>query len=554
VWGYTHLNSPIASAIAAGASQIIFYANLSAWFRAQRNASGGALDDVAAVDTDCCTLVVGGGASASAAYPELSSLHVPPLQIARLLARNTGVNGGYARGDSIEHNGCMPVLTTAPSPPHRYARGDSIELTLRTRTDRAGFAVGEMISRDELDELLVFSPATALGPDERAVAGVWRDACTLLLVAGNGRARAPCLACKCSTRRPLFRTGNTTGLEHAPRTAEFTVRLRDDVHELKDARRRLQTGSVAVSPPLEGTFGAAEGYAGRSDPLRAVLHENAVRRFEPPPAHASAHHGALSSPQVRRFEQPPAPYDPPYGLGPLPWHTPIRYDPTRNRSSECDADYIHSPDALMKHAEYEGGEYVRERTLPTWSLDEASRELIRQALVFLARRPERLTPYRAPLDDLPDTARLLDGRWSDLDVTSRQGFASSAGAHPTRRPQGPTRIVIDDRFVGRALSEDEMARGVTRLRSYDYVNPTTGHVDFTLPLPGETPEGDEFYWTRTVLQTHHAAETPGDSFEGSPRSRIFGHPDPRWPSLLETAPEVAVAIAAHNPRDAERVL
>jgi hypothetical protein len=111
----------------------------------------------------------------------------------------------------------------------------------------------------------------------------------------------------------------------------------------------------------------------------------------------------------------------------------------------------------MKHAEYEGGEYVRERTLPTWSLDEASRELIRQALVFLARRPERLTPYHAPLDDLPDTARPLDGRWSDLDVTSRQGFASSAGAHPTRRPQGPTRIVIDDRFVGRALSEDEMA-------------------------------------------------------------------------------------------------
>ena len=37
--------------------------------------------------------------------------------------------------------------------------------------------------------------------------------------------------------------------------------------------------------------------------------------------------------------------------------------------------------------------------------------------------------------------------------------------------------------------------------------------------PGETPEGDEFYWTRTVLQTHHAAETPGDSFELSPRSR-----------------------------------
>ena len=72
--------------------------------------------------------------------------------------------------------------------------------------------------------------------------------------------------------------------------------------------------------------------------------------------------------------------------------------------------------------------------------------------------------------------------------------------------------------------------------------------------PSETPEGDEFYWTRTVLQTHHAAETPGDSFEGSPRSRIFGHPDPRWPSLLETAPEVAAAIAAHNPRDAERVL
>lgn len=224
------------------------------------------------------------------------------------------------------------------------------------------------------------------------------------------------------------------------------------MHELKDALRHLQTGSMAVSPPLEGTFGAAEGDAGRSDPLRAMLHENAVRRFE----------------------QPPAPYDPPYGLGPLPWHTPIQYDPTRNRTSECDADYIHSPDALVKRAVYEGGEYVRERTLPTWSLDEASRELIREVLVFLARRRERLTPYHAPLDDLPETARLLDasnGRWSDLDVTSRQGFASSAGAHPTRRPQGPTRIVLDDHFVGRALSEDEVARGVTRLRSYDYVRP-----------------------------------------------------------------------------------
>jgi hypothetical protein len=87
----------------------------------------------------------------------------------------------------------------------------------------------------------------------------------------------------------------------------------------------------------------------------------------------------------------------------------------------------------MKHAEYEGGEYVRERTLPTWSLDEASRELIRQALVFLTRRPERLTPYHVPLDDLPDTARPLDGRWSDLDVTSRQGCASDRPDASMRR-------------------------------------------------------------------------------------------------------------------------
>ena len=197
VWQYTHETSPFRVALAAGAAQIVFYANLTRWLLEEQAllTARGVPAPNATIDADCCSLSVGGGENASARYPSLPFVNVPPVEVSRLVARNTGHAGGYGRGDSIE-------------------------LTLRTRTDRAGFGVGEMLDREAVDALLSFSHD--LGPSERAYAGVWRDACTLLIVVGNA-----------------------TGLPLVPPTAEFSARWRDDIYELKDARRHLQVGSAA---------------------------------------------------------------------------------------------------------------------------------------------------------------------------------------------------------------------------------------------------------------------------------------------------------------------
>ena len=88
---------------------------------------------------------------------------------------------------------------------------------------------------------------------------MWADNCTLLLVAGRNTSGASLLA------------GVTT------------VRVRDDVLELYDEREQLRRPSTAESVTMSGTFGAAEGRMGRSDPLRQAMNELALARFEPQP-------------------------------------------------------------------------------------------------------------------------------------------------------------------------------------------------------------------------------------------------------------------------------
>ena len=125
------------------------------------------------------------------------------------------------------------------------------------------------------------------------------------------RALGPAQACTF-----LLTAGNTTGAE-TPTAGVFYVRLRDDFHELLDAGQRLRLGSVAVSPRLEGSFGAAEGLAGRVDPQRGTVTELGSRRFWPP---------VDASPTLRR-------------VGPLAWHPidPV-WIPPADRTSECDGE------------------------------------------------------------------------------------------------------------------------------------------------------------------------------------------------------------------------
>ena len=125
------------------------------------------------------------------------------------------------------------------------------------------------------------------------------------------------------------------------------------MYELRDVRRFLQVGSVATSPLLEGTFGAADGREGRADPLRATLPELAARRHVP--------HRSLSIEYMR--------------VGPMLWHTTVPYDPHHSdRASECDADG--RPDG-------------RE-----------ARAFIAAALDRLRREPTRLTSYTQPPNGL----------------------------------------------------------------------------------------------------------------------------------------------------------
>ena len=307
MWQYGHADDPLAIAALSGVEEIVFVANLSAWRPPGGADDAGGADarngtqPPSAVGVECCTLSV---PRAEAPGESIEELYVPELRIARLVAVNSGVQGGYGRGDVLA-------------------------IIFATRTDRAGFGVGRVLLRSTVDELLFFS--APLGVDARAYAAAWADDCTLLLVAGN-----------------------TSGAP-TPRTGVFTVRLRDDFHEVRDAKRHLQLGSTAHSPPLEGTFGAASGLAGRIDPLRAAMPDLAARRHLPP---------AWQTIEELR-------------IGPQPWHDVRRYDHQRERQSECDGAV--------------GG------GLPRSGLDAPTRALVADVVAALARQIPSGLPFTTPL-------------------------------------------------------------------------------------------------------------------------------------------------------------
>jgi hypothetical protein len=306
VWQYSHADDPLLLATARGVTDVLFVANLTGWL----------ITDTVGNAT-CCSLAV---PRPHAPGETLESLSMPPLRIARLFARNTGEQGGYGTGDSIE-------------------------VTFARRTDRAGFTIGEILHRYELDQLLIFE--RELGPDVRAYAGVWRDDCSLLIVAGNS-------------------TGSPT-----PTTGIFTVRVRDDVFELRDAERLLHLASTAESPAMEGTFGAASGYAGRVDPLRATLPELAARRHIP--------HSWLTLEHLR--------------TGPLPWHPVHKYDLSGDRRSECDTAYM-EPDGRNTPPAADA--------LPPYRTDDAHlRTIVLSAVQAMAAPVPSGLPFTLPPDGLP---------------------------------------------------------------------------------------------------------------------------------------------------------
>ena len=205
-WEYDYATDPLRNATqAAAAIGLLFRANISA---------------------TCCDLKLD-----ETAHGALASLYVPPLRIVRLRAANTGRQGGYGAGDTVE-------------------------VAFNVRTNRARLPLREVFDRTTVDRLLYSS--TPLGDSPAAVSGVWTDNCTLLLIAGRNTSGASLL------------TGVTT------------VRMRDDVLELYDELEKLRMPSTAESVQMSGTFGAQEGRMGRYDPLRQALHTQALRRFEPP--------------------------------------------------------------------------------------------------------------------------------------------------------------------------------------------------------------------------------------------------------------------------------
>ena len=331
VWQYTHESDPLGIALAWQTSplspprhvlRLRFEANLTSLLGlpADSNAT-------------CCALHIGHGTPHPDTAPDtIASLYVPPLAVARLWARNTGRQGGYGTGDSLE-------------------------LTFARRTDRAGFAIGEFIDRQTLDEFLVFNDLgeAGLGIDAGAYAGVWRDDCTLLVVAGN------------------------TSRANTPVTGVFTLSVQDYLHELRDHRGYLQRACVVRSPRLEGTFGAADGLAGRLDPLRATLPEESIRRFIPP---ADQRHAPLRT-------------------GPLAWHPTLAYDVTRERASECDVNYA-EPNGLPDDQPTSG---QQAESLPPLSFDEATRALILRVVEQMkveapkVRLPFTQPPHGMPTDD-----------------------------------------------------------------------------------------------------------------------------------------------------------
>ena len=306
VWQFEHADDPLGLALTAGVTEVQLIANLTDYLVGP-DPFGNAT---------CCTLVV---PRIDEPDESLLALFMPALSIVRLTARNSGSQGGYGLGDSIE-------------------------VTFNRRTDRAGFDVGQPLTKMVLEELLVVEGS--LGDDPQAYSGVWRDDCTLMLIAGNT-------------------TGATT-----PPIGVFNLRVRDDVHELRDRQRFLRVGSVAQSPTLWGTFGAATGLAGRTDPQRAMLPDLAARRYIPP--------AAATVTQLRR--------------GPMSWHPTDQYDPDRDRTSECDVNYT-QPDGLRGTPP--------PNSLPPYALDEATRALIRAAIARMANELPSGLPHTRPPRGLP---------------------------------------------------------------------------------------------------------------------------------------------------------
>lgn len=339
-WQYTHDDDPLFVATQAGVSAVRFVANLTSWLRIPTGSN-----------QTCCELSVP-RSSDQGGFPgeTVEGLYVPPLAIVRLVARNTGHQGGYGTGDTIE-------------------------VTFSRKTDRAGFGVGEVLSRSTLDQFLILSED--FGEEPKAYAGVWRDACTLLVIAGNV-------------------TGSPT-----PEIARFAVRLRDDVYELRDEAQRLSLASVASSPTLEGTFGAQQGGHGRSDPLRRYYHELAARRYVPP-----------TSMNLKD-----------YRIGSMPTHRVSPYQADRDRRSECDAEHG-DPDGLPGSRPPDA--------LPPYAFDEATNRLIRESVVKLMERAPGL-PHTMPPNGLPSRTHLS----SSPDARTVNGPSLAPSASPLTLPWTP---------------------------------------------------------------------------------------------------------------------
>ena len=243
VWAYTHATDPLRNqSDAATAIALIFRANISGNLSLDygREVSAGLVgtDRGLRISGGCCELLLD---------EEVFPLYVPQIRIVRLRALNTGLQGGYGRGDSIE-------------------------VAFNIKTDRAGLPLREVFDRTILERLVLLGDdenvlrnldarrrrvRSSLGDSPASVSGVWADNCTLLIVAGRNVSGA------------FSETGVTT------------ARVRDDILELYDMRRRLRRPSTARSVLLSGSFGATPGLDGRGHPLRQVLDTDAMRRREP---------------------------------------------------------------------------------------------------------------------------------------------------------------------------------------------------------------------------------------------------------------------------------
>ena len=245
LWSFSHASDPFAvAANGERQTEIIFRANLSKLLLS---------------NSSCCSLTL---PSYSSTGESAAALYVPALRIVRLRAHNTGHQGGYGRGDTIE-------------------------IRFNLRTNLADFSLGQALDRLAVGQLFLFSHS--MGDAQDAFSGQWRDGCTFIV-----------------------RAGNTTGAVLP--TGVFSVRVRDDIHDLLDEARRLRVGSTASSPALEGTFGALQGQEGRLDPLRAAMPQLALRRYTP----------NSSLPAGLR-------------VGPMMWHSISPFGAALpDRTSECD--------------------------------------------------------------------------------------------------------------------------------------------------------------------------------------------------------------------------